>query len=138
MQRVHDCQQDFAHPFRPAEIHDVGLIIREFSQTIELFWPCKNVESDSLGFAGRQGESWDLHCALDSPDRRLAVVDWEIHRNGPDLRTVGLLRSENCREILVAYRGPKDLIRGSIVHVPLSTRLEQPEKLAWIKVIYSD
>ena len=49
MQRVHHGQQEFADPFRPAEIHDVGLIVREFCQTIELFWPGVNVESDSLG-----------------------------------------------------------------------------------------
>src|SRR3974377_1348283 len=136
MQRVHHGQQEFAHPFRPAEIHDFGLIVREFSQTIELFWPCINVEKDSLGFSGSQGEGWNLHGALDSPDRRLAVVSREIHRSGPDPRTVGLLRSKNCREILVAYRRPEDLVRGSSVHIPWSTRLEHPEKLAWIKIIY--
>src|SRR3984893_19508241 len=104
MQRVHHGQQEFAYPFRPADIHDVGLIVWEFGQTIELFWPRIDVESDSLGFSGRQAEGWNLHCALDSPDRRLTVVGRAIHRSGPDPRTVAVLLSENFREILVGYR----------------------------------
>ena len=77
VERVHHRQQQFADPFRPAEIHDVGLVVREFCQASKLFRPGVDVESDRLGLSGLQAEARDFDCALDGFDRRLTILGSE-------------------------------------------------------------
>ena len=139
VERVHHRQQQFADPFRPAEIHDVGLIVREFCQASELFWPGVNVESDGLGLSGLQTEAWNFDGTLDGFDRWLGHPRSEYSPAWPrpaDHRC--LLRSQNCREILVAYRCPEDFVGGGGVNILRSTGLKHPEQFAGIKVIDGD
>src|SRR6202035_5526000 len=99
MKRVQPGQQQFADPFRPAEVHDVGLIVRKLSQSSELFWASVDMESDGLGLPGGQAEAWNLECTLDCFDRRLTVRVRDIDRHRPDLLPGGLLGSQNGGEI---------------------------------------
>ncbi len=65
VERVHHRKQEFAHPFCPAEIHDVGLIVREFCQASELFRPGINVEIDRLALSGCQAKARNFDGTLD-------------------------------------------------------------------------